>query len=192
MENKSHEHFGILKTIPSEIREVTLKALSFYPALKNVKIDFVFNEKIRKSFMQAQPRYTTMYGSRKWRSYMIKIRRFFSLNGEEIPVQDLPVDVLIGWIGHELGHIMDYMRKNNWSLMLFGLNYYSSRSFIITAERAADIYALNHGLGGYILATKEFILKQAGMSEAYVNRIKRLYLPPEEIMVMMDDWLSEE
>jgi hypothetical protein len=192
MENKSHEHFGTLKTIPSEIREVTLKALSFYPALKNVKIDFVFNEKIRKSFMQAQPRYTTMYGPSRWRSYMIKIRRFFSLNGDEIPVQDLPGDVLIGWIGHELGHIMDYLRKNNWSLMLFGLNYYASRSFIITAERAADIYALNHGLGGYILATKEFILKQAGMSEDYVNRIKRLYLPPEEIMVMMDDWLSEE
>ena len=192
MENRPHEHFSLLKTIPSEIREVTLRALSFYPALKNVKIDFVYSDNIRKSFMQAQPRLTSMYGSSKCRSYIIKIRRVFSLNGDKIPAHDLPGDVLVGWIGHELGHIMDYMRKNNWSMIIFGLNYYISRSFIITAERAADIYALNHGLGGYILATKEFILKQAGMSEAYVNRIKRLYLPPEEIMVMMDDWLSEE
>jgi hypothetical protein len=192
MEKFTDESFGNGKNIPQEIRKAVLKALSFYPALRSVKIDFVFNENIRKSFMQAQPRYTTMYGSRKWRTYLIKIKRFFSLHGEEIPAHKLPEDVLVGWIGHELGHIMDYLRKNNWSMMLFGFNYFTSRSFIITAERAADIYALNHGLGGYILATKEFILNSAGMSETYVNRIKRLYLPPEEIMVMIDDWLSED
>jgi hypothetical protein len=166
--------------------------LSFYPALKNVKIDFVFNENIRKSFMQAQPRYTSMYGSRKWRSYLVKISRNFSLNGKKVPIQNLPGDVLVGWIGHELGHIMDYLRKNNWSLMLFGLGYFTSRSFIITAERAADTYALDHGLGGYLLSTKEFILQQAGMPERYIRRIKRLYLPPEEIMDMMENRVGQE
>jgi hypothetical protein len=192
MDKITHKGFGNRKDIPQEIRKAALKALSFYPALRDVKIDFVFNENIKKSFMQAQPKFTSMYGSRKLRTYLIKIKRMFSLHGEEIPAHRLPEDVLIGWIGHELGHIMDYLRKNNWSMMLFGLNYFTSSSFIITAERAADIYALNHGLGGYILATKEFILNKAGMSETYVSRIKRLYLPPEEIMVMMDDWLSED
>jgi hypothetical protein len=192
MTYKKFESFGNLKNIPSEIREVTLKALSFYPALKNVKIDFVFNENIRKSFMQAQPRYTSMYGSRKWRSYLVKISRNFSLNGKKVPIQNLPGDVLVGWIGHELGHIMDYLRKNNWSLMLFGLGYFTSRSFIITAERAADTYALDHGLGGYLLSTKEFILQQAGMPERYIRRIKRLYLPPEEIMDMMENRVGQE
>lgn len=192
LEKHTHESFGVRKNIPLEIREAVLKALSFYPALKNIKIDFIFKDRIHKSFMQAQPRFTSMYGIRKRRSYIVKIRSAFSLNGEQIPVHSLPKDVLIGWIGHELGHIMDYMRKNNWSMILFGLNYYFSRSFIITAERAADIYALNHGLGGYLLTTKDFILHKAGMSENYISKIKRLYFPPEEIMVMIDEWLSED
>jgi hypothetical protein len=192
MENSKYEKFGANKNIPSEIRKVTLKALSFYPVLKNVRIDFEFSENIRKSFMQAQPRFTTMYGFRKWRSYLVKISRKFSLNGTKVPLHELPEDVLVGWIGHELGHIVDYLRKNNWSMMLFGIGYFTSKSFIIMAERAADTYALDHGLGKYILATKEFIMEQAGMSERYINRIKRLYLPPEEIMDMMEDRLSAD
>jgi hypothetical protein len=192
MKKNSYEAFGARKTIPPEIREVTLRALSFYPLLKDVKIDFVYNENIRKSLMQAQPRFSTMYGSRKWRSYLIKIHRFFSLKGKSIPVHELPEDVLIGWIGHELGHIMDYLRKNNWSLMLFGLGYFTSKSFIIMAERAADTYALDHGLGDYLLATKDYILHEAGMSEKYIRRIKRLYLPPEEIMDLMENRPSED
>jgi hypothetical protein len=189
---KDYEKFGKNKNIPAEIREVTLKALSFYPQLKNVRIDFEFSENIRKSFMQAQPRYKTMYGFRKWRTYLVRISRNFTLNGTEVPVHELPEDVLIGWIGHELGHIMDYLRKNNWSMILFGIGYYTSKSFIIMAERAADTYALDHGLGKYILATKEFIMQQAGMPEKYINRIKRLYLPPEEIMDMMESRLSAD
>jgi hypothetical protein len=192
MGNSDYEKFGKNKNIPLEIREATLKALSFYPQLKNVKIDFEFSRNIRKSFMQAQPRYTTMYGLRRWRSYLVKVSREFTLNGTEVPAHKLPENVLIGWIGHELGHIMDYLRKNNWSMILFGISYFTSKSFIIMAERAADTYALDHGLGKYILATKEFIMQQAGMSEKYINRIKRLYLPPEEIMDMMENRLSED
>jgi hypothetical protein len=186
MRKRSYEDFAVRKKIPPEIREVTLKALSFYPTLKNVKIDFVFREKFRKSFMQAQPRFITMYGSRKWRSYVVKIHRNFSLNGREIPIHELPENVLVGWIGHELGHIMDYLKKNNLSMLLFGLAYFTSQSFIITAERAADTYAFDHGLGKYIVATREFILHEAGLDDRYVNRLKRLYLPPEELMVMME------
>lgn len=192
MKMNSYEIFGNKKTIPDEIRKVTLKALSFYPALQNVKIDFVFNEHIRTHMMQAQPRFTSMYGSRKRRSYIVKIHRNFCLKGNIIPVHELPEDVLIGWIGHELGHIMDYLKKNNLELIFFGIGYYTSKSFIITAERAADTYALNHGLGDYILATKDFIMHVAGMPERYIRRIERLYLSPEEVMILMENQLAED
>jgi hypothetical protein len=181
------EEFGNKKNIPAELRDVILQSLSFYPDLKNEKIDFVFNDNIRKSVMQAQPKYTTMYGRRKWRSYIIKISRFFKLKGEKIPIQELPEGVLVGWIGHELGHIMDYLKRNNWSMILFGIGYYTSKSFIISAERAADTYAINHDLGDYILATKDFILHKADMPERYIKRIKRLYLSPEEVMDLVED-----
>lgn len=175
------------RDIPAEIKEVALKALSFYPELKNIRIEFVFNENIRKSVMQAQPKFVTMFGSRKKRTYIIKISHQFNFKGKSTPIQDLPEDVLVGWIGHELGHIMDYLQRSNWALILFGIGYLTSKSFIIAAERVADTYAVNHGLGDYILATKDFILHQAGMSEKYIRKIQRLYLPPEEIIYLMEN-----
>jgi len=192
MQDSSFEKYQYKKIIPNEIRTATLKALSFYPELKNIKIEFVFNDHIRKSVMQAQPKYITMYGRRKWRSYIIKISRYFSLKGKSTPIHKLPEDVLIGWIGHELGHIIDYLRKNNWSMILFGLSYYTSRSFINDAERVADTFAVDRGLGDYILATKGFILHQAEMPEEYIQRLEKLYLPPEEIMDLMENRPSED
>ena len=188
----SYEKFGNKKKIPAEIRAVTLKALSFYPKLENIEIDFVFNEKIRKSVMQAQPRYTSMYGSRRLRKYLVKINPNFELLGKKIPIQELPEKVLIGWIGHELGHIMDYLKRNNWSMFLFGIGYYTSKSFIMSAERVADTYAINHDLGDYILATKDFILHEAGLPEKYINRIKKLYLSPEEIIALVENRSTED
>ncbi len=178
--------------MPDELRDVILKALSFYPALQNIEIDFIFNEHIRKSVMQAQPRFTSMYGSRRQRTYLIKISRNFELLGKKIPIQELPETVLIGWIGHELGHIMDYLKRSNWSMILFGIGYYTSNSFIISAERVADTYAIDHGLGDYILATKDFILHQAGLPEKYISRIKRLYLSPEEVMALVEKRSTED
>lgn len=186
------ETFSQNKIIPKNLRDVVLKALSFYPEMKEMKIEFRISNNIRKSVMQAQPRFTSMYGRRKWRSYMIKISQCFELKGKKIPIADLPEDVLVGWIGHELGHIMDYMRRNTWSMILFGIGYYTSKSFIVSAERAADTYAVNQGLGDYILKTKDFILHQAGMPEPYIQRITRLYLPPEEIMLLMKDELPAD
>lgn len=174
------------KSIPPEIRKVTEKALSFYPQLDDISIDFIFSDHIQKSVMQAQPRFTTLLGRRKYRTYVVKIRRHFILKGEEMFIYELPEDVLVGWIGHELGHIMDYLGKNLWSMLLFGIGYLTSRSFIISAERVADMFAVNQGLGPYLLTTKDFILHKAGMPESYIRKITKLYVPPEEIIEVMD------
>lgn len=187
MTNTSLEKYSYKKQIPVELRGVILKALSFYPKLKNIEIDFIFNERIRKSMMQAQPRFTSMLGYRRRRTYLVKISRHFELKGRKIPIHQLPEKVLIGWIGHELGHIMDYLKRNNWSMIIFGIGYYTSKSFIISAERVADTYAIDHGLGDYILATKDFILHKADMPEKYIKRIKRLYLSPEEAMDIVEN-----
>lgn len=180
-------YFSRNKIIPEDIVRAALKALSFYPELVNIKIEFRFSENIRKSVMQAQPLYLTMYKPRKKRSYLIKISRYFFLKGKKMHLHNLPEDVLVGWLGHELGHIMDYKRRDAWSMILFGIGYITSKSFIMSAERFADTYAVNHGLGDYILATKNFILHQAGMPKEYIRKINKLYLPPEEIIEMIEE-----
>jgi hypothetical protein len=176
----------MITSAPSEIRDLCEKAISFYPELDEVEVAFVYHNNIEKSVMQAQPKFTSMFWFKKKRTYLVRMRRSFDLNGNIIPINDLPNDVLIGWLGHELGHIMDYRERSDLALVVFGLLYLFSKRFIISAERAADTYAVNHGLGDYILRTKDFILNEAGMSEAYIKRMSQLYLPPEEIIDMME------
>lgn len=175
------------KVIPESIlKEVTI-ALSHYPELADTPIEFKFKSNIKRSFMQAQPRFMDVFKNKKKRAYYVMISESVTIEEEVFTVAEVPSDVLIGWIGHELGHIMDYRERSGLNMVVFGIRYLFSKGFIKEAERAADTYAVNHGMGLYILATKEFILNHTNLSEVYKNRIKRLYMSPEEIMVLVEE-----
>ncbi len=174
------------KIIPQSILEEAKTALSFYPELKDVRIEFRFKEDIKKSFMQAQPEFSNLFKGKNDRSYYVFISNRFLIEEEEFTMSDVPSDVLIGWLGHELGHIMDYREKSAFGLIIFGMRYITSANYIKKAERAADTYAVNAGMGNYILATKNFILNHSHLSDSYKERIARLYLSPEEIIVLVN------
>ncbi len=175
------------KIIPPSIEKEVRIALSHFPELLNTPIEFRFKPRIKRSFMQAQPKFSGILNRRKNRSYYIMISERFNIEDDEFGVEDLPQDVLIGWLGHELGHIMDYRDRKGFGLMVFGIRYLVSQRHIREAERAADTYAVNRGMGEYILATKDFILSHANLSEIYKARIKRLYLSPEEILELVEE-----
>lgn len=177
----------INKIIPKSIEDEIRVALSHYPELLETPIEFKFKKKIQKSFMQAQPKFSGLLKKRKNRSYYIMISESFSIEDEKFGVNEIPSDVLIGWIGHELGHIMDYRDRGGFNMIVFGIKYLLSSNYIREAERAADTYAVNRGMGEYILATKDFILSHAHLSEVYKARIKRLYLSPEEILELVEE-----
>lgn len=175
------------KTIPADILEEAKIALSFYPELKDTPIEFKFKDNIKKSFMQAQPQIPTLFHGKKNRRYYIFMSKKVKIEDEYFSVKEVPQEVLIGWLGHELGHIVDYKERSAFGLMFFGFRYISSRAYIQEAERIADTYAVHHGMGKYILATKDFILNHSHLSEEYKNRIKRLYLSPDEINVLVNE-----
>lgn len=81
---------------------------------------------------------------------------------------------------------MDYREKSAMGLVIFGFRYITSANYIKEAERAADTYAVNGGMSDYILATKNFILNHSHLSDTYKERIARLYLSPEEILVLVN------
>nr|WP_051907870.1 hypothetical protein [Flavimarina sp. Hel_I_48] len=180
------------KKIPESITAETLKALSYYPALKDTPIAFKFKKNIKKSTMQAQPIFGSFFRSRKNREYVILISKRVKIDKEVFKITDVPSDVLIGWIGHELGHVMDYRERGTIDMFFFGIKYLYSTGHIQEAERAADTFAVAHGMGDYILKTKDFILNHADISEAYKNRIRQLYLSPEEIMQLIEEHSDEE
>ncbi|WP_299251838.1 hypothetical protein [uncultured Lacinutrix sp.] len=173
-------------TIPESIRDEIQTALSFYPELKETSINFEFKKKIKKSTMQAQPSFGSFFKRKGKRSYNIYISETVNISGEVFYTKNMPKDVLIGWIGHELGHVMDYRNRSNLNLIWFGLKYILSDSHIAEAERAADTYAVKSGMEKYILITKDFILNQANIDKKYIARIKRYYLSPEEIMEIIN------
>jgi len=174
--------FGQNKQIPALIEKNVLKALSFYPELENTTIGFIFKTNIKTSVMQAQPVFITLLRRRKNRRYRINISEYFKLINTQIPIQQIPDDVMIGWIGHELGHILDYEGKSNAGMVSFGYRYYFHSSFVKHAEMVADSLAVERGMGNYIVATKRFILDHAELPQSYKNKIARLYLSPDVIV----------
>lgn len=173
-------------TVPPSIREEAEIALSYYPQLHDVDIEFKFNDMVRKNFMQAQPTYKSIFKSRKNRSYIILISKEFKVENEIFTIKEIPSDVLTGWLGHELGHVMDYRSRSTLGMLLFGFKYLYSHSHIQEVERAADDYAVRHGMGDYILKTKNFILNHTSLSEKYKQRMRKFYLSPEEILDLIN------
>lgn len=170
------------KKIPAVIEKNVLTALSHYPELLETSIHFVFKQRIKNAVMEARPVAKTLLGKKKNRVYHINISALMKFTHKAIPIHQLPDSILIGWIGHELGHIMDYEQRSTFSLAGFGISYLLSPKFVQKAERAADTFAVSHGLGRYILETKHFILENADIPEAYKSRIERLYLSPDDIL----------
>ena len=185
MEEKKVTYQGN-KIIPESILNEAKIALSYYPELEDVEIEFKFKQDIKKSFMQAQPKISNLFKGKKNRSYYVFMSNKFVIEEEEFSMADVPSEVLIGWLGHELGHVMDYRNKSAIGLVIFGARYITSENYIKEAERAADTYAVNSGMGDYILATKDFILNHSHLSDSYKERIARLYLSPEEILVLVN------
>lgn len=180
------------KIIPESIKKEVIEAITFYPELYDTAIEFKFKDNIKKSTMQAQPRFASFFKTKENREYIILLSRKIQFEGEEFTMEDIPSDVKVGWIGHELGHIMDYRDRTNMGMLIFGLKYLFSPIHIKEVERAADTYAIQHGMGDYILMTKNFILENAHLSEKYKERIRNLYISPEEVMELINKGKVEE
>ncbi len=172
--------------VPDSIQEEARIALSHYPELADTPITFKFKKEIKKSTMQAQPILGSLFRSRKKREYVVLISEKIKISGKEYLTKDVPKNIMVGWLGHELGHIMDYQNRSSLNLIWFGAKYTFSGSYLKEAERAADTYAVSHGMGPYIVETKNFILDNAEIQEKYKARIRKFYLSPEEIMVMVE------
>jgi len=180
------------KIIPESIEKEVLEALSFFPELYDTPIEFKFKDKIKKSTMQAQPKFSSILSSKENREYIILISRSIQIDHKDFTMKDIPSDVKVGWIGHELGHIMDYRDRTNLGMIIFGMKYLFSPNAIREIERTADTYAIAHGMGDYILKTKDFILENADISDRYKARIRRLYISPEEVMEIINENNVEE
>ncbi len=171
--------------VPKIIEKQVETALAFYPELHSTPIEFKFKKDISKSVMLAQPTLSSIFRKKEKRGYKILISEKFKITGKEFKTTEVPDDIMIGWLGHELGHVMDYQERSGLNLINFGIRYVLLKEHVKNAERAADSFAVRMGMAEYIIKTKRFILDHADIDEAYKNRIREFYLSPEEIMEMV-------
>jgi len=172
---------------PDIISKEVQKAFSYYPDLQETPIEIKFKKEIKKSTMLAQPDFSSFFKSRKERKYKIFISENFKISGKKFKTINVPSDVLIGWIGHELGHVVDYQSRSKVNLVWFGVRYLLFENHIVEAERSADTYAVQRGMRDYILETKNFILNNVDIDNSYKLRMKKYYLSAEEIMEIVAD-----
>jgi hypothetical protein len=163
------------KVYPRKLKSEVETALSFYPELQNVSIEFRWGKFTQHSFMLAQPKIPTLFRDKSNRDYQIIMRKKFFLKNKRTPNGRIPSDVIIGWLGHELGHVLDYKNRSSWNLAWFGIFYYFSTSFLMKAEVRADLNAVNHGLIKELVVSKEFGRNPKYFPWRYINKLNKLY-----------------
>lgn len=173
-------------TAPPELSTAIEQTLAYYPELMHATIHFKYADNMGNTVMQAQPAIQP-FNRKEKRGYVVRMRRDYKQHSELLALHELPEAVLIGWLGHELGHIMDYLDRSNFAMLGFGSGYLISEKLMRRAEDRADTYAVQHGLGEYLITTRKFILRSTGMPEQYVQKISRFYHSPEALELLMAD-----
>lgn len=173
-------YFGSNKKISIKDKKLKLAfyvALRHYPELKHVpmKIDL---KKISATMM-AQPTLGFLFHRKEKRSYQIFVNSTQANNG--MYYKDLTFNSQVGWIGHELAHILDYSHKNNSQLLAFITRYVSSKRELKKTECEADKTAIRHGLGKQLLEGVNYFYHNNRVSKAYREKKKSYYLSPEQI-----------
>lgn len=170
-------------TYPHKLEKPVLEAFSHFPELADVKIDFQLIKHIKGAVMQAQPNVLSLFLDRKnERRYRIKITDKIVFDDMVLPIEQIPHEALVGWLGHELGHVMDYLQRSSLNMIGFGIGYTLSKKRYIEAELVADSYAIAYGLGPQILFHKNYILEHDRFSDDYKDKIRELYMSPSLIL----------
>jgi hypothetical protein len=148
--NRLKKEFGNRKKIPQEIESSVLCALSFYPELKNIKIDFRIRRS--KSALLAKPTlFSAFFRQPAKRNYIIVVSKQPCKYLEHIQFHKLPVNGQIGVLGHELAHVSDFTQRNAFGFMEIALGNLSP-GWLDRYEYATDQRTIDHGLGYQLLA----------------------------------------
>jgi hypothetical protein len=179
------EQFGKNKQIPESLEMECLVALSFYPQLKDVPITFTFGR--TSATMTAQPKISSFFKSQESREYKITINTSKSAN---IRLEQLSFNAIVGWIGHELAHITQYMEKSNGGLLVTGLSYLIP-GYRKKFERETDLIAIQHYMGFALYEGVQYAICCSGASSSYKAYVNKYYLSPEEIISEIENLYPE-
>lgn len=168
--------FGQNKFIYPEYKVAILAALTYFPELRGVSVDFVPGN--IGTTMQCRPSVHSLLSGNEQRDYIVEINQDESFMG--VLLKNAPFNAQVGVIGHELTHILDYEKKNVFGVIERGLEYFqdeSKRKY----EIEIDSLTIARGLGWQLFDWADFVLNRSGASEEYKAFKRSIYLAPEQI-----------
>ncbi len=163
------------KLIDPEYELPVLVALSHYPELNGIPIEFI--QAPLGSTMMAQPRTKTIFDGRN-RTYIVFINNDSA--GTGFLPGDLSFNQLVGVLGHELGHVSYYTGRTALNLIVDGIGYYS-KNYRRDFEVGTDMITVDHGLGWQLLDFTDFLMNRASLSTAYEKKKKTYYLTDQDL-----------
>ncbi|OJJ23136.1 hypothetical protein BKI52_01935 [marine bacterium AO1-C] len=172
--------FGKNKILPKGYELQALVALSHYPELKDISIEFILQEAYIP--LSSRPDPITILLPWKKRKYLVVISTKSVKAFESILLKNLPYNGQIGVIGHELAHTTDYLDKSALQVARIGFNYATSNTYRKSFERATDLRTIKHGLG-YQLRS---------MSQDISDKIKRIPALAKEVASTKDNYLTPQ
>lgn len=166
------------KIIPKEYELACLIALSYYPELSKTKI--IFKQKHIHTTMASRPPFKVLFQSKENRTYNICINNSNNLKGALL--SDLTFNEQIGVIGHELGHVTDYMSKSKWQLATTLIKYLFKPSYKRMLEAQTDNTAIIHGLGWQLYDFDVFLMCKSMVNKKYLKHKQKFYMSAEQIL----------
>ena len=157
-----------------QIEKAFKKALNHYPELHDEKIELKYYN--INSVMQSRPNIFSLFF--KKRIYYIIINKNSKNTG--LSYKNLNQETLTGWFGHELAHIVDYKKMNNFQLTIFGLKYLFSNTFKRNIERKTDKLTIKKGLGKQLIKSIKAITRNPKINLDYRQKISKFYLKVKE------------
>ncbi|QNL22422.1 hypothetical protein HZR84_10880 [Hyphobacterium sp. CCMP332] len=175
--------FGRNKGIPKKYELQILLALSHYPQLNDVSIEFI--EKKVFAPLSALPSVPSMISPLTNRKYRVIISLKSTIEMERILLKNLPLNAQVGVIGHELAHILDYDQRSFSELLAVAINYGVNPAYHAWYEKKTDLRAIENGLGWELYAYSKYVRTIFGSEEREVNLSDDFYLHFNEILYEM-------
>jgi len=139
-------------------------ALTYFPELECVKIRFSYKP-IRQT-MNSRPSPLNIFRAKdKWHYTIIVNNNRGRHKG--LCFENLSYTIKIGWLGHELSHIIEYQQLNRAETIAFALRYVFSKSFVRSVERYTDFLTIEHGLAFPLYNGTDFLLNSKDIDAKY-------------------------
>ena len=137
------------KEIPSVFEKPILKALSYFPELRDVHIVF----RIQQAYtpLSTKPAFISIFKRKNHRTYIITISKKTIDTLSHLLYQNLDFEEQVGIMGHELSHVVDFNKKNFFQSGRIGIGHLSKK-FLDKMEYHTDLICIQHGLGKYLEA----------------------------------------